>query len=90
MLMNALHVVASHATHRYPATTEYLKILGYRHHQRQIPPGLYPKFSSAMLSALEQFHGESWSPALDRLWREAFDLASAAMLTGYVKGPLYY
>ena len=90
MLVNALHVIVSHATHRHPATMEYLRVLGHRHYRLGIPPDLYSKFTAAMLAALEQFHGESWSPELGRLWREAFDFAAKAMLTGYVEGPLYY
>lgn len=90
MLVNALHVIASHATHRYPATADYLRVLGHRHYLLRIPADLYPKFTAAMLTALEQFHGESWSPELGRLWREAFDFAVEAMLTGYADGPMYY
>ena len=90
VLVNALHDVVSHACDRFPATEAYLKILGHRHHQRLIPAELYPQFFASMLQVLEEFHGDSWGPELAREWREAFDLAAAAMVAGHQDGQLCY
>jgi Hemoglobin-like flavoprotein len=90
VLVNALHVVVSHGSHRFPATESYLKILGHRHHQRHIPAAMYPRFFDAMLMVLEEFHGDSWGPELAQEWRQAFDLTGQAMTAGHVDGPLYY
>jgi hemoglobin-like flavoprotein len=90
VLVNALHVVVSHGCHRFPATESYLKILGHRHHQRQIPATMYPRFFDAMLMVLKEFHGDSWGPELAQEWREAFALTGQAMVAGHVDGPLYY
>jgi hemoglobin-like flavoprotein len=90
MLVNALHIVVSHSCHRYPATESYLKILGHRHHRRQVPADMYPKFFEALLEVLEEFHGESWGPELAEEWRAAFDLTMQAMVAGHVDGSLTY
>ena len=90
VLVNALHVVVSHACHRFPATEAYLKILGHRHHQRSIPAGMYPQFFGAMLQVLEEFHGGSWEPELAEEWRQAFELTGAAMAAGHQDGQLCY
>jgi len=90
VLLNALHVVVSHGCHRFPATESYLKILGQRHHQRQIPVEMYPRFFDALLNVLADFHGDSWGPELEREWREAFELTRQTMAAGHVDGPVYY
>lgn len=90
VLVNALHVVVSHGSHRFPATESYLKILGHRHHRRQIPAEMYPKFFDALLNVLEEFHGDSWGPELAAEWREAFDQTMETMVAGHVDGPLCY
>jgi len=90
VLVNALHVVVSHGCHRFPATESYLKILGHRHHQRQIPAEMYPRFFDAMLLVLKEFHGDSWGPELEQEWREAFELTGQTMAAGHVDGPVCY
>ena len=90
VLVNALHVVVSHGCHRFPATESYLKILGHRHHRRQIPVEMYPRFFDALLFVLAEFHGDSWGPELAHEWREAFELTRQAMAAGHVDGPLHY
>jgi hemoglobin-like flavoprotein len=90
MLMNALHLVVAHAGNRHAATTEYLKILGYRHHQQQIPLDAFPKFIDSMLAALARFHGPEWSVELARAWRSAFEEATAAMQAGYRERSMTY
>lgn len=90
MLMNALHVVVAHAGARHAAATEYLKILGHRHHQRQIPLDAFPKFTDSMLASLARFHGPDWSVELARAWRTAFEEAAAEMELGYRERSLTY
>jgi len=90
MLMNALQIIASHSTHLRPATSEYLKILGHRHFQRQIPAELYAPFCEAMLVALERFHGDSWDPQLADEWRAALNAGTKMMLVGHVPGAMSY
>jgi len=90
MLVNALHVVVSHANHRFPATESYLKILGNRHHQRGIPAYMYLRFLAALLDVLEEFHADHWEGELAKEWREAMDLTAQTMLAGHVDGPHFY
>ena len=90
ILVNALHVVVSHANHRFPATESYLKILGNRHHQRGIPAYMYLKFFAVLLDVLQEFHADSWEPELAKEWGAAFDLAARTMLAGHVDGPHFY
>lgn len=90
ILVNTLQVVVSHDSHRFPATGEYLKIIGRRHFQQQIPSELYPEFNRALLATLAEFHGPAWSPELAEAWRRALDLCVVEMLKGYESGPVTY
>ena len=90
MLMNALRVVVAHAGERHAAATEYLKILGHRHHQMEIPLDAFPKFTDSMLAALSRFHGPAWSVELAQDWRFALEEAVAAMELGYRDRSLTY
>jgi hemoglobin-like flavoprotein len=89
-LVNVLHIIVSHASHRYPATTAYLKFLGNKHQQRQIPLDLYTHFADTLLDVLASFHGEAWNDDLAAKWREALTITIAAMLPGYVSKKLTY
>ena len=53
----ALMVVERHYENAFLATELYLKYLGHKHHLRNIPVDLYPKWIESLLAALEQFHG---------------------------------
>jgi|RhiMetdeSRZDD1v2_1073273.scaffolds.fasta_scaffold280235_2 hemoglobin-like flavoprotein len=90
VLVNALHVVVSHGSHRFPATEAYLKILGHRHHRLHIPVDMYPKFFKALLIVLEEFHGDSWNAELAQEWQTAFDLTMQTMIEGHVDGSPAY
>ena len=89
-LVNVLHIIVSHASHRYPATTAYLKFLGSRHQNRQIPLDLYTHFSDTLLDMLADFHGDQWSDDLRAKWSDALTITVAAMLPGYVSKKLTY
>ena len=70
-------------TNTYAAVRIYLQYLGMRHHDREIPPELYPKMLDAILESLEEFHGSDWDDNLSRQWHTAISLASQQMLKGY-------
>ena len=90
ILVNSLQVVVALAEHNYPAAKSYLRILGHRHFQRQIPPELYAPFRDAMLATLQEFHADSWNADLERDWRLAFDAATDAMMQGYTHESVFY
>ncbi|MBT4866453.1 MAG: hypothetical protein HON53_15220 [Planctomycetaceae bacterium] len=83
MLGMALLMVEQHYQHRYPATERYLKVLGQRHSRREIPAELYSQWRDCLLETLSRFHGDGWSDELQQQWKEAVDLASDVMLSGY-------
>lgn len=90
LLLNSLQMIVALAEHNYPAAKSYLKVVGHRHYQRQIPSELFPPFRDAMLATLQEFHGETWNSERERLWSEAFDAAIAAMLQGYTSDTVLY
>lgn len=79
----ALIIIERYFHEPFAATELYLQYLGTRHKERAIAQELYPKWCEAMLSALEQFHGESWNDALAGQWREAIGQATEVMFEGY-------
>lgn len=83
MLRMALTMVEQYYRSRYKAMEDYLRIVGFRHKRRDIPPGLYADWRDCMLDALEDFHGSDWSDSLEQQWNEAVDLAVDRMLEGY-------
>jgi hemoglobin-like flavoprotein len=83
LLTMALMVIERHHTNGYLATELYLKYLGHKHHRRDVPPELYPKWIESLLAALEKFHGRDWDDEAAGQWRAALDRASEAMLNGY-------
>jgi len=83
LLTMAMLVVERHSEHRYPATTDYLHLLGQQHLRRNISRDLYPKWRDAMLGTLERFHGAHWNDALAKQWSAAIDSAIDAMIMAY-------
>jgi hemoglobin-like flavoprotein len=83
VLTMAVSVIGQHYLHRYPATQKYLAYLGTHHHDRGIPERLLPAFRDALLLTLARTLGPQWSEVLEREWREAIELASREMGTGY-------
>jgi hemoglobin-like flavoprotein len=83
VLTMALALVAQYYSNSYPATAKYLRYLGSKHHDRQIPLPLYAKWADAMLQTLEQFHGDDWDDHLSRQWQEAITLSAQRMTEGY-------
>lgn len=90
MLVNGLLVVEALAAHNYPSSKSYLKVLGHRHFQRDIPLEMYPPFRDAMLATLQEFHADSWNADLEQEWRVAFDAVIDEMAQGYTSEPVFY
>jgi hemoglobin-like flavoprotein len=88
LLTMALAVIEKHYQSGFPATAMYLKYLGHKHHQRAVPPELYPKWVESMLRALEKFHGQDWDAEVAGQWRAALERATEVMLLGY-KEPVH-
>lgn len=87
LLTMALLAIERNYAGRYPATANYLRLLGKQHQELGIAPELYPAFRNALLATLERFHGDDWGPELARQWREAIDRAVAIMLEAYPSCP---
>ncbi len=83
LLTMALMVVERHYARAYRATELYLQHLGHKHHQRAVPPEMYPKWVESLLVALAKFHGTDWDDAAARQWRAALERATDVMLAGY-------
>lgn len=90
VLINGLQAVVACRVHAYPAVTDYLMLLGNRHHRWQIPQSLFPRFQESMLRTLADFHGSSWDAELEYQWREAFETAIEMMGRGYLVEHLKY
>lgn len=89
VLRMSLLLIEHHYQKATPALREWLKVLGHRHAQRDIPVSHYPAFRDCLLETLGRFHGADWSDDLERQWRLAIEAATAAMLQGY-SGPAAY
>lgn len=83
VLTMALLVIEQMHTNRFRATEEYLRYLGTKHHDRDIPEELYPQWREAMLETLHIAHGEQWDPALASQWKQMIDRAIQLMFEGY-------
>lgn len=89
ILVNSLHVIVSHDVYGYPAAHQFLMLTGARHHERGIPPELFPVFRDCLLQTIAEFYGDRWTESLSTEWRRALDTASAVMLQGYRLTPAY-
>jgi hemoglobin-like flavoprotein len=83
LLTMSLMVVERHYQSGYLATEMYLKYLGHKHHQRAVPPEMYPKWIEALLAALEKFHGKDWDAEAAGEWRAALERSAHVMQHGY-------
>jgi hemoglobin-like flavoprotein len=83
LLVTALMIVERHASRPTPATELYLKHLGTRHHDLQVPKDVYGIWVKAMLETMQLFHGEDWTSQLEDRWRQAFEQAIEIMFHGY-------
>ena len=83
LLTIALCTVEDYYTRRYKAAELYLKYLGTKHYDLNIPRETYAMFHDAMLATLEQFHGDEWDNALAEQWSDALRQATDLMFEGY-------
>lgn len=83
VLTIALLLIEQYETYRYPAIAKYLRHLGIRHRQRQIPREMYGRFRDALLEALAEHHGPRWNQQVAEQWRAAIDRAIHVMLEAY-------
>lgn len=83
LLTMSLLVIVKHHDQNFSATAEYLRYLGTKHHDRQIPKHLYGEWAAAMLEALAHFHGPKWTAELSQEWRTAIDEVTNLMFQGY-------
>jgi hemoglobin-like flavoprotein len=79
----SLLVIVKHYDQNYSATSEYLRYLGTKHHDRRIPKELYTEWSAAMLETLARFHGPQWTTELSEEWRTAIEQVTNLMFQGY-------
>jgi hemoglobin-like flavoprotein len=83
LLTTALQLIVQYHLHSFPVIEAYLKVLGQKHRDWGIGPEHYPKFCTAMLATLGQFHGRCWNEQLAQQWQRALELTSEKMLAGY-------
>ena len=83
LLVTALMIIEAQATHPSSAIEVYLQHLGTRHHDMQIPKHLYDTWVETMLQTMQEFHGQEWTPDLEKRWRRAFRVAVDIMFQGY-------
>lgn len=82
-LVTALMVIERLHSSPAAAVEEYLKYLGVKHREMDISKEEYPKWIEAMISTMAQFHGDAWTPDLEKQWRDAIGEATEQMLNGY-------
>ena len=87
MLTMALPAIAHHAMSPSPATKQYLQQLAGQHEARKIPRSLYPRWSEAMMAALEHVIGDDWDAGLAEEWESALASATETMVRSY-DGPV--
>ena len=79
----AVQIIIDHHLRPHLAMKNYLRVLGNRHHQLGIEVSDYGKFESALLTSLQDFHGEQWEEALADEWRTADEQALPYLIEGH-------
>lgn len=83
LLTTSLMVIERYYAHPTPAVEQYLQYLGTKHNEFRIPVESYAKWTESMLTTMQKFHGDDWSPELEKQWRSAIDQACDLMFAGY-------
>ncbi len=83
LLTMALVVIEKQYSSPFAAAQEYLKYLGTKHHNWEIPKSLYAEWTVAMLESLAQFHGADWDESLQQQWQDAIAQVIELMFQGY-------
>lgn len=78
MLMTAIGLAVK-GLDKPESTTQAVKALGQRHYGYGVSPNDYPKFSAALLWALEQSMGDAFTDAVKDAWVEAFGTLAKQM-----------
>jgi hemoglobin-like flavoprotein len=81
MLLSAL-VLLRKSLRDLDRITPTLRALGARHVAYGARPEHYPVVGSALIASMADVAGEAWRPEYERAWSAAFDVVTAAMLSG--------
>jgi hemoglobin-like flavoprotein len=81
MLLSAL-VLLRKSLRDLDAIVPTLRALGARHVTYGARPEHYPVVGSALIAAMADVAGDAWRPEYERAWAAAFDVVTAAMLSG--------
>jgi nitric oxide dioxygenase len=81
MLLSAL-VLLRKSLRDLDAIAPTLRALGARHVAYGARPEHYPVVGSALIGAMAEVAGDAWRPEYERAWAAAFDVVTAAMLSG--------
>ena len=87
VLTMTLLVIENYRSAQRAAMATYLRGLGAKHKEWNIPREMYEFFRDALLQTLADFHGEDWYEDLALQWDTAIDHTIRAMLTGYEPAP---
>lgn len=70
----------------------FLHQLGRDHRKFGVVAAHYEAVGAALVGAVRQFSGESWTPRVERAWTEAYRLIARSMqdAAGSVQGPAYW
>ncbi|MFF9407553.1 globin domain-containing protein [Streptomyces anandii] len=58
----------------------YLAALGRDHRKFEVRPEHYPAVGASLLVTLREFCGNTWTPAVEKAWTEAYSVISQAMI----------
>ena len=83
LLTMALLVIEKQHSSPFAAAEEYLRYLGTKHRDWQIPQSLYSDWTAAMLETLKQFHADEWDQQLEKQWEDAITGVVDVMFQGY-------
>jgi hemoglobin-like flavoprotein len=83
MLTTALVLVVGDFEKDTESIKEYLRVLGTRHHHRNIEKSDFSAWEVTLGAALAEFHGANWNANLAEQWRSALDKALEQMILGY-------
>lgn len=83
ILTMTLLVIENYRAAQRPAMATYLRELGVKHKEWEIPLEMYSVFRDALLETLAQFHGKDWNDVLALQWDTAVDHTIREMIKGY-------
>ncbi len=83
LLTTALVLVVSDYEKDTESIKEYLRVLGTRHHHRNIDKADFEAWEQTLLRFLSEFHQANWSEELSNQWQSALTKAIDQVLLGY-------